>query len=301
MLENPLARRLVDEGMAAAPRRFLGEDTVQLLPRKRLTGSCRICGARMRLTKEHIPPKKSGNSLRHSSHSHDEWTSTGSLEIPEAGRIRQGGIFGYTLCSKCNSLTGKHYGDEYKRWALATAQAISAMPPPTVLDERAQPFGWTLQLGSVETGGVRPGAFVRQVLSMMCTLSGSWDLAGTHPEVRSAIVDMATEDLSKNLGLGMGLFLGPRIRIMGPQLHVDPSIQTWRWLMEMAFPPFAFLFALASNSETPVAGLTMTDWVTYRPEEELKFEGLLEVGFGWTPYPGDYRSKTAIEGSTEVK
>ena len=65
--------------------------------------------------------------------------------------------------------------------------------------------------------------------------------------------------------------------------------------MEMAFPPFAFLLILDSNLANPGSGLMMTDWVLHDPTEQKEFEGLFEVGFGWTPYPGDYRSKAAIE------
>ena len=139
--------------------------------------------------------------------------------------------------------------------------------------------------GSKETGGVKPGAFVRQVLSMMCSLSGTWDLAARHPEVRRIILDQSCEPLAGSLQLGVALYLGPRIRIMGPQLRIEPQSNSWRWLMEMAFPPFAFLLVLDSNLADSGMGLMMTDWVQHDAGEEKKFEGLFEVGFGWTPYP----------------
>jgi hypothetical protein len=165
------------------------------------------------------------------------------------------------------------------------------MPPPDELNERTEPFGWELQLGSKETGGVRPGAFVRQVLSMMCSLSGTWNLAERHPEVRRIITDQSTERLGERLALGMCLYFGPRIRIMGPQMKVEPSTGSWRWLMEMAYPPFAFVLVLDSSLENPGMGLLMTDWVLFEPSEEKQFVGTFDVGFGWTPYPGDYRSR----------
>lgn len=295
VMSDPDTQNLVDEGMDAAPDGFLNENVIQMLPREPQVGKCRICGDVLQLTKEHIPPRNSGNKQRHSSQSFDDWIAQDSIDMPESGAIRQGGIYGYTLCSPCNSFTGTHYGNEYKRWAASTLGAIGAMPGPAELDERPEPFGWMLELGSKETGGVKPGAFVRQVLSMMCSLSGTWDFATRHPEVLRIILGQSCEPLAEPLQLGAALYLGPRIRIMGPQLKIEPSSNSWRWLMEMAFPPFAFLLVLDSNLADPGRGLLMTDWVLHDPGEEKKFEGLFEVGFGWTPYPGDYRSKAAIE------
>jgi hypothetical protein len=40
----------------------------------------------------------------------------------------------------------------------------------------------------------------------------------------------------------------------------------------------------------------MTDWVQCATDEPKHFEGVAEVGFGWPPRPGNYRSRAAIEG-----
>jgi hypothetical protein len=298
--DDPRTRALTDDGMAAAPHGFLREDSVEMLPRTKVVGDCRLCGVPGELTKEHIPPASSGNKERHSSHSFEEWVQANSLEIPASGRINQGGIFGYTLCAECNSLTGTLYGAEYQKWTAATLGAIGAMPKPSELDNRVGRFAWALKLGDQETCGVKPGAFVRQVLSMMCSLSGTWDLSRRHPEVRRIVLQGSTEPLPSNLALGAALFLGPRIRIMGPQLHVQPGTGSWRWLMEVAYPPFAFILSLASNMHEPVGGLMMTDWVGFSSADEQFFQGDFEVGFGWTPYPGDYRSNASITAGVPI-
>ena len=49
---------------------------------------------------------------------------------------------------------------------------------------------------------------------------------------------------------------------MGPQLRVDLKTETWRWCQEIAYPPFAFLFVIASNKANPGLGLMMHDWTT---------------------------------------
>ena len=108
-LENEAAENLINEAKAAAPDEYLQNQTMEFLPRRRLSGRCRICGQTKPLTKEHIPPQSVGNAQRTVAHSFSDWLSAESLALPGAGRIQQGGIWGYTLCRDCNSYTGTHY------------------------------------------------------------------------------------------------------------------------------------------------------------------------------------------------
>ena len=80
----------------------------------------------------------------------------------------------------------------------------------------------------------------------------------------------------------------------GPSLLVDPNVNEWRWLMEMAYPPFSFLCVIGSNVAEPGIGLMMNDWTAEDPSKRCAFEGYVRLGFGWTPFPGDYRTKASI-------
>lgn len=288
------ARRLLDEGIAAVPEHYVRENVLEMLPRKRVEGRCRLCGRTKALTKEHIPPKSSGNKDRLTRHVLDDWLKAKHPGELGKGKVEQGGVFGFTLCDMCNTLTGRLYGNEYKRWAALATEVIEGFPHPAQLDRLASPLGWKLELGSIEDGGVRPGALVRQVLSCMCSLSGSWDLAERHPELPRIILEQSTEPLPNGLELGFGLFLGPHARMTGPQLEIALDEGAWRWVMELAHPPLSFLFVIASNLADSGLGLMMTDWVGLNPKEAKHFEGVVKVGFGWSPYPGDYRSRAAI-------
>ena len=108
---------------------FLDEDVIRVLPRKPVTGRCRLCGQEAVLTKEHIPPKSSGNKRTARSHSLDDWMKRNDLDDVPGGRPEQGGIFGYTLCGPCNSYTGTHYGAEYQRWAEIARTTLGDSPP----------------------------------------------------------------------------------------------------------------------------------------------------------------------------
>jgi hypothetical protein len=207
LVEDPEVQRLADEALAAAPAGYINdEDVIGHLPRKPVTGKCRLCGATDSLTKEHMPPRASGNTQRTQKQSLDDWINSPVAGIsPSKGRIRQGGIFGYTLCRTCNSFTGTHYGGEYKRWTEKANEVLGRINIPA-LDKELGPFGDKVKFGS-KTDPIYPGAFVRQVLSCMCSLSGTWDLAEKHPVLRRIILDQSTESLPKKLDVSVALFL----------------------------------------------------------------------------------------------
>lgn len=305
---DPKVRRLLDEAIAGAPQDFVyvndegnivPENTIKMLPRQALHANCRLCGKKADLTKEHIPPRASGNKERHQKHTLSDWLDNGLDDVADKRHpTEQGGIYGYTLCKDCNSLTGNLYGNEYKEWSQRAKDVMNGFAAGTFsqLDSMTGPFGWKVVFGSKEDGSVKPGSLVRQVLSCMCSLSGTWDLAGRYPEIRRIILNQSTEPLPRGIELGMALYAGPMVRIIGPQLMVSVKDGVWRWCQEIAYPPFAFLLVVASNKEEPGLGLMMSEWTELGPKEERYFTGIAEVGFGWTPYPGDYRSRTEILG-----
>lgn len=299
---DPKLKLLYEEAWASAPKEYTSNlstptDPSLMLPRRSLYARCRLCGQLAKLTKEHIPPKSSGNKSRHEKYDLDGWLRRGFAHDKVKLEVEQGGIFGYTLCSGCNSLTGKLYGGEYKKWVEIAKNIITGFSSGTIsqLDHSMGPFGWEVTFGDKQTGAVKPGAFVRQVLSCMCSLSGTWNLAERHSEVRRIVLEQSVEDLPPKLDLGMSLYLGPKIRTMGPQLKVNLKTGTWVWCQEIAFPPFAFLLILDSNKERAGTGLMIGEFTKLSVEKEQYFSGISEVGFGWSPYPGDYRSRAAIE------
>ncbi len=309
---HPKMKKLFDEAITAAPKGFIvtnaegenaPEDTVAMLPRRALRGRCRLCGQETELTKEHIPPKSSGNKERHTTLTFEDWLRDRLEDNPEAKHtVEQGGIFGYTLCKNCNSMTGTLYGNEYKRWVELAKKLINGYGHGIVpkLDSLPGPFGENITFGNKKDGAVKPGALVRQVMSCMCSLSGSWDLAGRYPAIRRIILEQSIESLPEGMELGMFIFFGPRVRIHGPQLHIDAKTETWRWVQEIAYPPFAFQLVIASNKKDPGLGLLIDNFTELSPDKQQYFSGIIELGFGWSPYPGDYRSKTAIEAARKT-
>jgi hypothetical protein len=288
------AMALIQEAKEVAPKGFL-KSSDKVLPRRKTDGRCRICGKNEPLTQEHIPPRKSGNAGRIAKHTLDNWLIANDVTELGRGKVQQKGIYGYTLCDKCNSNTGALYGGEYQHWRKLAQHLIWTFPPPLLLDRQPTTLGNLLTFGS-RNDPVFPGAFVRQVLSCMCSASGAWDLASQYPVLRRILLDQSVEKLPEDLELGMSIFLGPNARVCGPILELDMQLKAWRWVIEVAFPPFAFLMVIASNNRPSGRGFIMNDWSQLGPKVPVVVEGVFEIGFGWSPYPGDYRTSAAISG-----
>lgn len=175
---------LLPAASSAAPLEVL-DAMGELLPRRRpdVEERCRLCGGVDDLTREHLPPKASGNSGRLKAYDLNDWFGLDELERfstdLRGGRTHQGGNWAYLLCGGCNIRTGKLYGAEYAGWAGAARNILAQVPPPREIDQETTARGVDFELIDVH-----PGKFIRQALSIMCSLSGAWDLADEHPVIK---------------------------------------------------------------------------------------------------------------------
>src|SRR3712207_733867 len=85
-------------------------------------GICHICGASGPLTFEHVPPQKAFNNKPvivlpfDASHLGPDPLAHGAK-----GRVQQRGLGDYTLCARCNSVTGSWYGGDFVDWCYQGA------------------------------------------------------------------------------------------------------------------------------------------------------------------------------------
>jgi hypothetical protein len=219
------------------------------------------------------------------------------------GYPTQGGIWGYTLCERCNNFTGREYGSEHEKWVRAAGALLRALPerlsatgvqtegPEEALHYLDEQLGWaTFDVQLREVDGAR---FVRQVLSMMCSIAGPWMLTTQHPEVRRIVLEKERLALPRPLALVMNLQVGS-VRVIGPTLEIQNDGQ-WRWVCEVAYPPFALLMVLArSPTDTPVAGTSLAQ-LTEIPFGSGGLQAGYQIGFAHTAYPGDWRTRAQVE------
>jgi hypothetical protein len=63
----------------------------------------------------------------------------------------------------------------------------------------------------------------------------------------------------------------------------------------MAYPPLAVLLVLAQGGGDGPGGLRIDEFTEQPPGTRMNYEGEIDVGFGHTPLPGDYRPTGGIE------
>ncbi len=278
------------EALAVAPPGVAGGG--EILPRRRQADQeCRICGEASRLSREHVPPRSAGNLGTSRVHSLSEWLARDSLDEIPGGRFEQGGVWGYTLCESCNSRTGR-FSDEYRRWYVVMARILMEQVSDTIEEIDQSPI--TKQL-SVRIPAALPGAFVRQVLSLMCSVAGPWKVTEQYPALRGVLLEGDTSALPPELSLGMGLCAGPSALVAGPSLAVD-NAGRWKWVAVLAFPPLAFELELAVSAERPSSVMCeIGNFLTVNESTRADVDLDLIIGFTHTVFPGDWRTRRQIE------
>lgn len=289
---TPRAQRLVNEARAAFPA-LVHDATEELFPPRANLGRCRICGEQRQLTREHIPPRSAYNLERGRVHSIVEWFRRSAEGAMPGGIPRQGGNWGYTLCKRCNELTGQRYADEYREVAMTAVRMFAGSNVRELEAMTEQPIARFGMHGDAEHAGPRPGAFVREILALMCSISADFDLAGRYPAIRRLILDESSEALPEGMSLGMTVYLGGHPRYAGPTLVVEPPAGVWRFVMEVAHPPLATLLVLATNGSPPHV-CDLSAFTQIAPEVRAPIEGRVAIGFGHTPMPGDYRTHAMV-------
>lgn len=145
----------------------------------------------------------------------------------------------------------------------------------------------------VELADVYPGRFARQVLATLTSASGSHHLSARNPEIARILLQQSCE-LPGQLRMFVALYRGPRIRMLPPMASINLRQRKPELLMEVAFPPFA-LTGLLSGPVPENAGLEITDWTEMNFSRRVNARLRFPDGYGWTPFPNDFRSIEEIE------
>lgn len=291
LVANPAADPAwLNAAVAGLPPAALAGGGPPLFPPAKHVGACRICGRVTELTEEHLPPRGAFNKQRHQEVPVDEVLGADDLDPEGGGRILQGGIRGYMLCGDCNGFTGR-WGREYQGWAGRAFRMIASTgKAPADIDETdGYPYIAAAFLN------VYPGRFIRQVLSMMLSISGSPELGERYPQLRELVLGGPPRQLPDPLRVYLNLYAHHVSRIAGGragQGRFDADQGVWRWLLEVSFVPLSTILVI-NGPPDPELGLDITSFTECDPDvksAEIDFEGL-RIGFGHKPFPGDFRTK----------
>lgn len=244
-------------------------------------GPCHLCGTTGPLSFEHVPPKQAFNWRPVQTSGGEELLQAVNLDDLR-GRIAQRGSGNYTLCGRCNNLTGHWYGAAYIDFAWQAARVLHL--------SRGAPSLYYNYL-------VFPLRVIKQIICMFFSVNG--------PELRKANPELATFVRSREaIGLDpryrvFAFFTNsPRSRQVGLAGILSISTATTRLLSELTSWPLGYV--LAFGSDPPDASLVdITFMAKYRYLDWCSLAFQLPVKDIYTPLPGDYRPEAEVKRAVE--
>lgn len=254
--------------------------------KKNHEGYCRICNKYGKLTYEHIPPKCALNDKEIRVYTGDScvkllsdknrfpWETDGIKY-----KLLQKGLGDYTLCEKCNNITGELYGDEYKKWFFTSIKSINDNSVEHKLANNA-----TFKLKNVY-----PGRFIRQILSIICsTYSG---FTKKYPYVKELILNKNYVYSKKpEFKIYMYLLKNPYngyTGISGMML----SDGTFKIVDEIDLYPFGFYLILSDTKENE---MDITEFINYGYNDIADVDLTMNVHEKNNIIPMDFRTKDEI-------
>jgi hypothetical protein len=244
-----------------------------------MEGECHICGTFGKLSYEHVPPRSAFNDKPVLHTSLLKLLNKDNLD-GLTGKKLQRGAGSYTLCERCNSLTGHWYGDAFADWAHQAINVITATRGQTTLIHHFHVF---------------PVRIIKQIICMFFSVSSpKFRLA--HPDLVKFVLNPDAKYFPPNVHLYAFYTMAERSRSAGVTLRADRLHDGMRFhtISEVTFPPFGFLLTIdclwpdkSFGDISGFANFDLKDWVcglTMR----------LPIMPIYTAYPGDYRSREEV-------
>lgn len=251
-------------------------------------GKCALCGKTCNLTFEHIPPSAAFNSLPAKPVSVDNLESdTDRMPWETEGLSflnQQKGMGKYSLCESCNNNTGSWYGDDYITMAHKVAQMFSHK-------DYAQATGITIL-------GIHPLRFVKQVLSMFCSINDNINI----DDLRKFVLNKADVGIDKSKYKLCMYFTRSNLMKHSPlSIHIEFAQKKHKMLQlsEITAYPLGFLLYFDPQDTCEYEGINIT------PLADYEYSTLADISFPLCVkemndvLPGHYRSKEEIRKCIE--
>jgi len=195
-------------------------------------GKCCICGVDGELSFEHVPPRAAFNDHRLFEADIDallkgKWSPG---ERIEDGKYKQRGAGKYSLCGRCNNVTGSWYGTSYVQAAKQAMILLHASKGTMAL---AYPYS------------MYPLRFLKQIATMFFSACGP-NFQAKHPDLVRFVLNRDEQRLPPDIQFLAYLHHPTEstcIRQSGP-IGVMNIAGKERVFAEIAFPPFGLIMSL---------------------------------------------------------
>lgn len=259
-------------------------------------GLCAICGKGTKLTFEHVPPQAAGNQPDAVIYGIADWLNRDIKSgLLSGGYLEPKGTGGITICKHCNEYSGQFYVPEFARFVTAGFGVLHHLGESTIdgADQSLEPP----LVVEFNTGQMRALPVVKQIVASLLAVNAP-TFAQAHPALVDFVLDRQRTGLPGNYHLYLSLFAGPVGRFVGLGVQIDTASGQSVFLTEVAYPPYAYLLTVDSEPRQPVGDIGV--WAS-RGFDDVQDDRLrLTLGFGHTPYPGDYRSMARVKAESET-
>lgn len=246
-------------------------------------GHCHLCGSYGKLSFEHVPPESAFNNQKvvtPDAKKVFELTNLDDLRIL-SGKQSQRGKGGYTLCERCNNLTGHWYGSNYAAWAF---QGAAYLVRSNGMLQLAYPYH------------LLPLRVIKQIVCMFFSIN-SPRFREAHPALERFVLNKEAKYLPPNIQIYAGYLLSDRSRAAGItgslQLDESSGVSHLRTYSEISFRPFSYILSIKSPPpEHPL--LDISFFAQYGYDDFTTLQLPIPVLSVYTPFPGDFRSREAV-------
>lgn len=249
-----------------------------LMPRRKSKiGNCHLCGEHTKLSFEHVPPRAAFNDkpIVHAS-IHELIKKETDLDT-FSGRTYQRGAGAYTLCERCNSLTGAWYGSDFVDWTYQIANVL--------LKAKGDPSLFYLYK-------LFPLRVIKQVVCMFFSINGD-KFREAQPDLVRFVLNKESRFLNSDIRIYCFFNPTARSRHSGASGVLNFETHEAKIISEVIFPPMGYV--MSHDSIKPDKRLFDISFFSEYHYNDWKELGLcLPTLPIYTYLPGDYRNRKEV-------
>ena len=244
------------------------------------TGECHICNSVGDLSFEHVPPRAAFNDRLVISVKFEQAITLGPGEEAR-GSIQQRGAGGYTLCTRCNNLTGKWYGARFVDWCYQGMDILQRSGGIPTLIYITYAF---------------PLAILKEIITMFFSVNTP-SFARANPELVKFVLNRDKKYLPPKYRVFVyynitGVWRRTGFSVRG-RLENGTSRLSTCTLSEINYPPFGYVMTIDSSPPDERL-IEITHFARYEYSQFDVLHLQLPVLPTHLIFPGDYRTKDQI-------
>jgi hypothetical protein len=246
--------------------------------KKKHVGICHICGTYGELSFEHVPPRAAFNDhpvlvpqIKDLIEKLD--CDFGNIK----GKTHQLGAGGYTLCAKCNNITGGWYGNSFVDWVYQASRIL-------YYAKRAPSLYYPFR--------IFPLSVIKQIACMFFSTNGP-KFREAHPDLVKFVLNKEDKYIKPEIRIYTYYNLGGNSRQSGVAGLFKLDKGRYHIFSEIAFFPLGYVMTIESEvPDDPPTNISFFANYSYNDLKEISLR--LPVLPVYTYLPVDYRTREDV-------